>query len=146
MSEMTTRNVTRNFLAADTDRCKAFIWNNIFEVGSMLNATAGALTYEIGTLLGRVAASNKLVPLTSAAVDGSALPVGILAEQVTIAAGASANVNFCVAGDVDSSFVILQGADALTTVVDLKTIGDRIKSDTIGIRLVTVTESTFFDN
>jgi len=143
---MTVRNATRNFLAADTDRRKAFVWNNIFEVGSMLNATGGSLTYAIGTLLGRVAASNKLVPLTSAAVDGSALPVGILAEEVTIGAGASLDVTFCVAGDVDSSFVILQGADALTTVVALKTIADRIKSDTIGIRLVTVTESTFFDN
>lgn len=146
MSEMTTRNATQNFIAADTTRQKAFIFNNEFEIGSLLNATAGALTYKVGTLLGRVAASNELVPLTSAAVDGSALPVGILAEEVTLAAGASTDVNFCISGDVDSGVLILQGADALTTVVDLKTINDRIKSDTQGIRLVAVTDGTFYDN
>lgn len=143
---ITTRNATQNFIAADSLRQKAFIFNNEFESGSLLNATAGALTYAVGTLLGRVAASNKLVPLTSAAVDGSALPVGILAEEVTLAAGASTDVKFCISGDVTSSVLILQGADALTTVVDLKTIGDRIKSDTQGIRLVAVSDSTFYDN
>lgn len=143
---ITTRNATQNFIAADSLRQKAFIFNNEFESGSMLNATGGALTYAVGTLLGRVAASNKLVPLTSDAVDGSAFPVGILAEEVTIGAGASIDVQFCISGDVNSSVLVLQGADALTTVVDLKTIGDRIKSDTQGIRLVAVSDSTFYDN
>jgi hypothetical protein len=74
------------------------------------------------------------------------LPVGILAEEVTLAAGTETSVNYCIAGTVNQAMIVLDGADTLTTVVDLKTIGDRIKGDTKGIKLETVTDNTFYDN
>jgi len=141
-----TRDAASNFLAADSDRQKTFIFNNDFESGALLNASGGELTYPIGTLLGRIAATNKLVPMASGATDGSQFPVGVLAEEVTIADTEEANVNFAVSGDVREGAIVLDGSDTLLTVVSLKTIGDRIKSDTMGIRLVPVTDDTFFDN
>lgn len=146
MSEITLRSATGNHLTADSDRSKVFIGNNEFEVGTLLNATAGELTYEIGTVLGKVAASNRLVPLASAGTDGSQYPIGILAEEVTLAASGTASVNICIAGDVNASSIILGGTDVLTTVVEDKTIADRIKSDNKGIRLITINDGTFFDN
>lgn len=146
MSEITTRNATDNFIAADSQRGATFVGNNEFEVGTLLNASGASKTFEIGTLLGRIAATNQLVPCASAAIDGSALPVGILAEEVTLADDGTASVNFAISGDVAASALILDGGDTLATVVSLKTIGDRIKGDTKGIRLVTVTEGAFFDN
>ena len=146
MSELTTRNATENMLTADTIRQATFVGDNQFEKGTLLNATAGELTYEIGTLLGRVATTNRLVPCASGATDGSQYPVGVLAQEVTLAASGTASVMFCVGGQVNTSAIIFDGTDALTTVVSAKTLGDRIKSDTLGVVLVTVTEGTFTDN
>jgi len=143
---ITTRDATGNFLAADSDRQKVFIFNNEFESGTLLNSSGGELTYAIGTLLGRIAATGKLIPLTSAAVDGSQYPVGVLADEITLADAAEGTVTIAISGDVRADALVLDGSDTLDTVVELKTIGDRIKSDTIGIRLVEVTDNTFFDN
>lgn len=146
MSELTTRDATGNFIAADSNRAKAFIWNNEFENGTLLNASGAQKLFEIGTVLGRIAASGKLVPLASAAVDGSALPVGILAQDVTLGIAGEDTVAYCIAGSVNAAAIILDGVDTLSTVVALKTIGDRIKGDTKGIKLETINDSTFYDN
>lgn len=150
MSSQTVRNATSNFLTVDTNRAKVFIGNNKLEVATLINATAGELTYPIGTVLGRVAdglANNgKVVPMASAATDGSQYPVGVLAEEVTLGAGAEISINMCTDGDVDIAAIILDGTDTLDTPVESKLIRDRIKSDTMGINLVTVNELTFTDN
>ena len=146
MSKLTTRDATNNFLAADTDRSKTFIFNNEFETGTLLNASGGELTYKVGTLLGRVSASNKLVPMASAANNGSQYPIGVLAEEVTLANNAEQSINFCIAGEVNVASLVLDGTDTLTTVISGRTIGDRIKSDTKGISLRTIEDSTFYDN
>lgn len=146
MSDLTTRNETSNHLTADSDRSKTFIFDNEFEAGTLLNSSGGEKTFEVGTLLGRISASNKLIPLASAAADGSQYPVGILAEEVTLADAAEATVNFCIAGDVNASKLILDGSDTLATAISGRTINDRIKGDTKGVRLVTVTDNTFTDN
>lgn len=146
MSTLTTRNATENMLTADTIRQATFIGDNKFEKGTLLNATAGELTYAVGTLLGRVATTNRLVPCASGATDGSQFPVGVLAQEVTLAASGTASVMFCVGGQVNNASIIFDGTDALTTVVSARTIGDRIKADTLGITLVTLTEGTFTDN
>jgi hypothetical protein len=39
MSEITLRDATGNFLAADSNRTKTFVWNNEFELGDLRNAT-----------------------------------------------------------------------------------------------------------
>lgn len=146
MSEITTRDAKNNFLAADSNRSKLFIANNIFESGTFLNAGGAEATFKMGLVLGRVAASNRLVPMTSAAADGSQFPVGILAQDVTVGAGATATVTIAVEGEVNANLVTLTGADTLATVVSDRTIGDRIKADTAGIVLRSVDDSTFYDN
>lgn len=145
MSEITTRDAKSNFLAADSNRAKLFIWNNVFETGTFLNAGTTD-TFKAGLVLGRVAASNHLVPMTSAAVDGSQFPVGILADDVTVTGSGTATVNMCVGGEVNANLVLLSGSDTLATVVSDRTINDRIKADTEGILLRSVDDSTFYDN
>jgi len=133
-------------ITADTDRAKCFIWNNEFKTGTLLNASGAEATFALGTVLGRIAASGKLVPLTTAAEDGSAFPVGVLAQTVTLGIAGEDTVTFAISGDVNESMIILDGADTLATVIALRTIGDRLMSDTKGIRTVVVTDSTFNDN
>lgn len=138
---------TTNTLHTDYDVSKIFVFSNRYEGGTLLNATAGTLSYAPGTLLGRVTASGKLVPVASAAVDGSQFPVGVLKTSVVdLAAAGEATVNICIAGDVVESKVILDGADTMDTIIDARPIKDRIAADTMGIKLVDSFELTGVDN
>ena len=97
--------------------------------------------------MGRITASLKLVPVASAAVDGSQFPVGVLKTQVSDLADATdATVNVCISGDVVESKVILDGADTMDTIIDARPIKDRIAADTMGIKLVDSFELTGVDN
>lgn len=130
----------------NVDTSKIFIWGNRFDKADYTNSTYDAVTLPAGTLLGRNSSTLEVKPLTSGASDGSQFPVGILNETHTVEAGDTATLAYCVAGDVAKEMVILQGSDDLDTVVSLKTIGDRIGSDTVGIKLVATDELTRFDN
>jgi Bacteriophage lambda head decoration protein D len=140
-------NGTNNQAQFDYDISKIFIWNNRYEEGTLNNATAGPLDYLPGTLLGRIAATGKLVPCTSGAIDGSGIPVGVLKTSVSqLGAGADQLVNFCIAGDVAAEKLILDGADTLDTDYNGRILRDRINADTMGIKAVEGTELTGFDN
>jgi hypothetical protein len=128
------------------DYSKIFIRENRFEKGTYTNGTGSEVTLEVGTLLGRIGATDKVTPLKSAATDGSQYPVGVLAEEVTVANGASATLNFCIGGDVVKSKVVFDGTDDFDTDVEDRTLGDRIAADTLGIKLVAVDNLTGYDN
>tara|TARA_R110002012_G_scaffold93731_3_gene227412 strand:+ start:8397 stop:8843 length:447 start_codon:yes stop_codon:yes gene_type:complete len=138
---------TSNTLYTDYDVSKIFVFSNRYEKGVLLNASGGVKTFNPGTLLGRVTASGKLVPVASGAADGSEIPVGILKTTVTeLADSSEKSVNICIAGDVVQGKVILDGSDTLDTVIDGRPIKDRIAADTMGIKLVKSSELTGFDN
>lgn len=146
MSNQTVSLNTGNQAIIKTDTAKIFLWNNRYESADYTNGGGAPVVLPKGTVMGRINATGKVAPLTSAAVDGSQFPCGILNEDWTVAAGATQNVSFCVAGDVAEEKVILQGADTLATVVTGRTLRDRIASDTVGIKLVAGTELTGYDN
>ncbi len=141
---------TGNALFVNTDTSKIFIWNNRYQndTFTLANATGSDITVPAGTLLGRVTASLKLIPLASAASDGSERPYGILAHDVLVADGTTFDdtVSVCVAGDVVSSKVELDGSDTLATPIGGYQISDLIGSFTVGIKLVDSTENTAYDN
>jgi hypothetical protein len=138
--------LTRNQSITNYDRSNVFLRDNLFEAGSFENDTYDDITLEIGTLMGRNATTSKLQVLASGSSDGSQYPVGVLAETLTILAGDEANIQVCVGGEVAKDKLILDGSDALTTVIDGRQIQDRIAGDTLGIKLVTVDELSGFDN
>jgi len=127
-----------------TDLSKIFLWNNRYDQADY--TAAADITLLAGTLLGRIHATGKVVPLTSAATNGSQYPVGILAQDTFVANGATATLTFCVAGDVASDKVIYDGTDTEETVVSAKRLKDRIGSDTVGIKLVASTSNSDYDN
>jgi hypothetical protein len=128
------------------DTSKVFIFNNSFEDGQINNDDYEDLVLTPGTLLGRVSATGLLVPLESAASDGSQYPVGILANNLTIEYGDTVDVRMCVAGEINANHLVLQGSDTLDTVIDGRRLRDRIGSDTVGVILREVTELGNFDN
>lgn len=60
------------------------VWEPVFE--SQIAIDAGGETYPAGTVLGRITASGKLTKYTSAAVDGSEVPVAVLLDELVLAA------------------------------------------------------------
>ena len=147
MSTATEISKTSNTLHTDYDVSKIFVFSNRYEGGTLLNASGGVKTFEPGTLMGRVTASGKLVPVASASVDGSQFPVGILKTSVVdLADTGEKTVNICIAGDVVESKVVLDGADTMDTIIDARPIKDRIAADTMGIKLVDSFELTGVDN
>lgn len=130
----------------NTDLSKIFVGNNRTETADYTNDSYDDVTLLAGTLMGRIAATNEIVPLTSGAIDGSQFPVGVLNQTRVVLSGETVNVAYCVSGDVVESKVILQGSDTMNTVISGRTIKDRIGADTVGIKLVGSRELTDFDN
>jgi hypothetical protein len=129
------------------DLTKIFVGNNRFETATYTNPTSGEVTLAKGTVMGRVANTNKVLPLESTASDGSQFPIGILADDYVVDYTESATVTFCIAGDVvESKLVFENGTDTTSTVVSSRTLGDRIAGDTAGIIFVGGDQLTGYDN
>jgi hypothetical protein len=128
------------------DTTKIFVRENRYQSGSITNGGLVDLVIPAGTLLGRVGASQLMKVLASGSTDGSQFPVGISAQDLTIAPAATAAITFCIGGDVVESKIILDGSDTLATLIDDRSIRDRVAGDTLGIKLVPSDQLTAFDN
>jgi len=138
---------TGNQAHFDYDVSKIFVFGNKYDGATLLNGSGGIKSFLPGTLLGRISASLKLVPLASGATDGSEKPVGILLTSVNdLGIAGEQVVDYCIFGEVVQEKVILDGADTLDTLIGGVTIGDLVQSSTMGIKLVESDELTGFDN
>lgn len=135
-----------NFVITNYDTSKLFLRDTRFEVMSYTNSTGVEVTLPAGLILGRIAATEKVLPLVKAATNGSQYPVGILAQNKTVANGVTVNLNVCIKGELDKDLIILPASTDFDDVIEAKTLADRIKSDTLGILLVQGQELTSFDN
>jgi hypothetical protein len=134
-----------NFLQNNVDTSKIFLGKNE-SFQAVFTAGVTDVLLEAGTLMGRIGATQKVVPLKSTAVDGSQFPVGILNSTRDVLANATVSVAIVNKGDVAREQVIFDGTDTFTTLVSARSLEDRIASDTAGIILVKTSELTNFDN
>ena len=147
MSKVTPVLSTNNQYIVNYDTTKIFLRDNKWERGEFTNDDAyDSVTLPAGTLLGRIAATGKLVPHVSTASDGSQFPVGILGTNTVVGDGETKELTFCTAGEVIKSKVILGGSDTFATVISGRTLADRIAADTVGIVLIETEQLTDFDN
>jgi hypothetical protein len=137
---------TSNARFTNFDWFKMFLGNNRHETAVFENDTYDDITVAVGSVMGRIAATGKVVLLDKDASDGSQFPVGINTEETVIEAGEEGNLSLCVAGEVDANGLVFVAGTTLATVIAAKTVEDRIASDTVGIHLVTGTDLTAFDN
>ena len=146
---------TQNQSTTNYDLTKIFLGGNRYKQARFKNTTGDSVTLAAGTLLGKVTAIavdtanvvGYLRKYDSANTEGGAIPVGILAQDITVAAGATVtNVNYCIAGDFDlSTLVLANGTDTLATIVDGKAIREAIIAETQLIGVV-VNQLTGYDN
>lgn len=131
-------------MTINTDLSNIFLWNNRYDQADY--TAAADITLPAGTLLGRIHATGKVIPLASAAANGSQFPVGILAQNTFVANGSTVSLTYCVAGDVAADKVIYNGADTGETVISARRLKDLIASETVGIKLVNSTSNSDYDN
>ncbi len=148
MSSTTTVNSQSNLLIGVTDVSKIFLGDNLTMTGAYINNTSyDPITLLAGIVLGRVAATGVLVPVTSTASDGSQFPVGILGQDLLIDSGDTVTALVYVSGKVAQEKVdFFLPTDNLNTVVSSRMYRDRIGSDTVGIKLVPTSENSYPDN
>jgi hypothetical protein len=142
MSDVTSRNQSRNQVAFDYDYSKIFLWDNKYRKINIANASGSDLVLTAGMLIGAVGGTYQVYKSGTSNIS----VVGILAESVTIVNGTNADVDICVSGRVNSSKLVFDGTDALTTVVSNRTIQDRLAADTLGIEVAVSDELTKTDN
>lgn len=144
MAQTITSN-TGQQLFVDTDISKIFIWDNRFDPGTLRNASGAPATIVAGTLLGRISATDKIVPWTAAAADGSQNIMGILNETKTLIPAASEiPCYYCVSGDVDPALLVFTDASTLETVIAGQRVKDILTAK--GFKLNPKTDLTKFDN
>ena len=142
MSNVTSRNQTRNQVTFDYDFSKLFLWDNKYRKVNIV-ATGADLALKGGMLIGAVGATYQVYKSGTANIS----VVGVLAEDdFTIANGSNADVQVCIGGRVNSSLLLLDGTDTLATVVSNRTIQDRITGESMGIEIALNDELTKLDN
>lgn len=137
---------TSNARFTNFNRFKMFLGGNRYEDAQFVNDTYDAITLAVGTVMGRIAATGYVVKLDKSASDGSQYPVGILAQEITVDEGDTADLSLCVCGEVDANGLVFVSGTVISDVVESKTIEDRIASDTVGIHLVTSSDLSEYDN
>ena len=142
------RDNTRNQAAFDRTLNNLLIYGNSFLKGDYANISGALETVAVGQLLGRVAATGKLVVCKSAAVDGSAEPAAInVVELEDIAiAGTVDNIAPCNGGKVNVNAIVFDGTDTLDTLVGGVRMGDLLIRNSKDLELIDVLGNTEFDN
>ena len=148
MSFNTVVTSTPNQASLQIDLKKLFVFNNRYEKDNYINNSGyDPIILPAGTVMGRVATTGVLVPFTSTASDGSQFILGILAQDVQLAAGATQQAAICIAGDVAGELVQFSKiGDGFDTVVSSRRVRDKIQGETVGIILRFADEQLQYDN
>lgn len=144
----TLRDDTRNQGAFDRLLSNLLIFNNTFLKGDYANISGAEETVAVGQLLGRVAATGKLVVCKSGATDGSQVPraINVVALEEVAIAGTVDNIAPCNSGKVNKNAVVFNGTDTWDTLVGGIRMEDLLIANSAGIELVDVLENTDYDN
>jgi hypothetical protein len=140
MAEITQQTPTNNQLFTQYDISKIFLFENRYRKVNIASTPELALT--AGMIIGVVGVTHGVYKSGTS----NMLPVGILAESVTIPAASNLTVTICNAGKIAEEKVTLDGTDTLATIVSNRSIRDMLISNTMGIELVTTNELTADDN
>lgn len=116
MSDATIKVQTTNQLFTDYDVSKFLLGFNSFTEAD-LTASGADVVLTQGTIMGMISATGKIVPMASAATDGSALPYGVCIVDQTVVDGTTATIKLVNKGRIPSSKLVFQGADTINTEV-----------------------------
>ncbi len=146
MASQTIQNAGNNMLIVKTDVAKIFLRDNRYQTGNNLNNSSySPMVLRAGTLMGRISATGFLAPMYAPGADGTQFPVGVLANDYSIAVGETKVVTIVDFGDVaEDQLVFFWSGQTLNTVVSSRMVRDYLQAQ--GIKLITSIEMTRDDN
>lgn len=137
------------------DLTKLCLGFNSFVTGTV-TASGSDVTITEGLIMGRIAATGKLVACAASATDGSQYPVGVSIMAKTVTDGTSATITLVNKGKVAENLLAFAGAETLATVLKITTTTTpavdyyqkqyRDLLNDLGLELSLGTELTAFDN
>jgi hypothetical protein len=103
-----------------TDVSKVFLGNNTTQKEEYVNNSGyDPISLPPGTVMGRIAGTDIVVPCTSAATDGSEQPIGVLMQDLEIDSGDTVNAVLCNGGDIAAEKIsFYHPTDSLNSQVD----------------------------
>lgn len=150
---MSSQEITSNTgkqLFVNTDTAQVFIGGNHTRQDAYINNSGYApITLYAGTVMGRIAQTGVVAPFNAYANDGTQYVVGLLADDLILAAGSSSTVSLVVAGRVNQdkvAFFPTSSGITLESVVSGRRVKDKIMSETTGLLLVKTIEMSGYDN
>lgn len=146
MAEVTNTSYSGGMRVTNYSNEKLLLFGCDFTSATYTNGDAYDETLAIGTVMGRIASTGKIVPVDSAASDGSQFPVGVLAASYTVASGVDAELRMVVSGEINANMLVFPNGETLDTVVSDKQMRDRLASDTVGLILSFPDELSALDN
>ena len=147
MDPITNVLATANQLITNYDVTKFLLGNNSFVKGD-ITAAGGNGALKQGMVMGRIAATGKIVPLDKDAADGSQYPVGVCIITQTVANAATKTITLVNKGKIAESLINFFAEETLNTVIGPAT-HTRILRDwlnSIGLELMAGEELTIVDN
>jgi len=146
MSTQTIQVQNANQIFVDNDFSKFLLGNNEF-ITADLTASGDVATLE-GMVMGRISATELIVPLDKDATDGSQYPVGLCVVDKTVADGETETLTLVNKGRIAQSKINFLDTETLATAVGVannqKTIRDWLND--LGLVLESGVELTATDN
>lgn len=146
MSSATKRNATANQAAIDRETRKIFVGHNRYQEKNYINNSSyNPQTLAMGTVMARLFTTGNLTPFVSTGTNGEKYPIGVLAQEVTIAGSATEEVTIVDMGDVvEDQLVFTKPGDGVDTIIVDRRVRDLLAS--MSIKLVGSIEMTKYDN
>jgi hypothetical protein len=124
--------------------------DNFLEQVSYSNSTGNAVTIPLGRLMGRILATNKVLPNISSATDGSELPIGVTDQEYIVPDGETWDIWIITGGEVNKNLVVLGSGDTYATAVRTVSTGGGTIQDLITrntqLQLIATTDASAYDN
>lgn len=146
MAEVTSTSYSGGMRVTNYSNEKLLLFGCDFTSATYTSEDAYDETLAIGTVMGRIAATGKVVPIDSAASDGSQFPVGVLTATYEVASGSDVEVRMVVSGEINGNMLVFPNGEDLDTIVSSKQMRDRLASDTVGLILSFPDELSELDN
>ena len=126
MPTIQTQSTVGNILKNVVEHKKFTTGNEKFTTGNVLNATANDVTIPAGTVMARVASTNKLIVLDITATNGAQFPLFVLGQDEVIPANGNLDIQVVYTGNVVAQNIIFPTNVTLDSVVANITVRDRM--------------------
>lgn len=124
MAEVTGTSYSGGMRVTNYSNEHLLMFDNQFESATFTNSDAYETTLLIGTVMGRIASTGKVVPIDKDNVDGSQYPIGVLVANYTVADGEDATVRMVVGGEINGNMLVFPNDETVETVIATRRIKD----------------------